>query len=462
VLSSLGAPLVPTIAQTDHVSLGTAQWVLTIGLLSGALTTPVMGRLADGPRQRQVVIVTLVVGLIGCVVTALSTNFATLIVGRALQGTGLGMLPVTMAIARAHLPLEKASRAVVSLSITTAVGTGLGYPVTSLIAEVFDFHAAFWFGAMAIGVALLAAVLVVPPPPVVAPRRFDWIGVVGLTLAVTSLLVVLSEGPVWGWASARVLALLTGSAFLLAVWVPHELRLEDPLVELRLVRRRRVLTADVSGLFVSTAMYLYIPLVVEMVQLPSSTGYGFGESIAVAGLVQVPQAVGSFVTSRFVTGLDRRFGPRALLPVGSLIFAAVIVFVTVEHNHLWEMFIALGISGIGVGLTFGAMPGLIVRAVPKSETGSATGFYMVVRSIGLSLGSAIAAAVLAAHTPPGHSLPTFAGFRTALLIGAGLCVATAIVSYVLPGPAGRPPRPGPNDPDEVMAAGEIEFGSTEV
>ena len=151
VLSSLGAPLIPTIAASDHVPLSSAQWVLTIGLLAGALTTPVLGRLADGPRQRQVVLVTLTVGLVGCGVAALSTNFTTLIVGRALQGTGLGMLPVTMAIARLHLPAEKAARAVVALSITTAVGNGLGYPATSVIAEFFDFHAAFWFGAIAIG-----------------------------------------------------------------------------------------------------------------------------------------------------------------------------------------------------------------------------------------------------------------------------------------------------------------------
>jgi MFS family permease len=463
VLSSLGAPLIPTIAASDHVPLSSAQWVLTIGLLAGAVTTPVLGRLADGPRQRQVVLVTLTVGLVGCGVAALSTNFTTLIVGRALQGTGLGMLPVTMAIARLHLPPGKAARAVVALSITTAVGTGLGYPATSVIAEFFDFHAAFWFGAIAIGLALVAAFAIVPAPPRGPDRRFDWIGVLGLGLPVTALLVVLSEGTAWGWASARSLGLLGGGVLLLAGWVPYELNRDDPLVDLRQVRHRSVLTADVSGLLMASAMYLYIPLVVELIQLPASTGYGFGKSITVAGLVQVPQAIGSFVTSRFVAGLDRRFGPRALLPVGSLIFAAVMVLVATGHTQLWEMFVVLGVSGIGVGLTFGAMPGLIVRAVPKSATGSATGFYIVVRSIGLAVGSAIAAAVLAANTPHGQSLPTFSGFRDALLIGAGLCAATAVISWTLPGPV-RPlrTRTAGLDPDERLAAEEIELGGTEV
>ncbi len=79
------------------------------------------------------------------------------------------------------------------------------------------------------------------------------------------------------------------------------------------------------------------------------------------------------------------------------------------------------------------MPGFIVRAVPQSETGSATGFYQVVRSIGLTVGSALSAAVLMSHTRPGQALPDVDGFKMALIIAAALCLATAVVSFVLPG-----------------------------
>src|ERR1700677_2441425 len=75
IMNSLGAPLIPTIASHDHVSLSTGQWLLTAALLTGALATPVMGRLADGPRQRQVILVALVVVLAGCVLAALSKSF---------------------------------------------------------------------------------------------------------------------------------------------------------------------------------------------------------------------------------------------------------------------------------------------------------------------------------------------------------------------------------------------------
>src|ERR1700683_4535906 len=154
IISSLGAPLIPSIAQSDHVSLSTAEWVLTAALMVGALATPAMGRLADGPRKRRVIEVALPAVLAGCVLSAVSSSFIVLIIGRGLQGIGLGLLPVTMAIARSQFSPERAGRAIAALSISAAAGAGLGYPLTSLIAEFLDYRAAFWFGAIIVAAAL--------------------------------------------------------------------------------------------------------------------------------------------------------------------------------------------------------------------------------------------------------------------------------------------------------------------
>src|SRR6202522_3229424 len=130
VVSSLGAPLIPTLSRADGVSLSTGEWILTITLLTGALATPVMGRLADGPRQRAVILVALGAVVVGCVLSAVSDGFTVLIIGRALQGVGLGLLPVAMAIARRNLPWDAARQTIATLSVTGAIGAGLGYPVT--------------------------------------------------------------------------------------------------------------------------------------------------------------------------------------------------------------------------------------------------------------------------------------------------------------------------------------------
>ena len=446
IVSSLGAPLIPSIARSDGVSLSTAQWLLTAALMTGALATPAMGRLADGPRKRRVVEVALVVVLAGCVLSALATNFWIVVIGRGLQGFGLGLLPVTMAIARSQFSPVKAGRAIATLSVSAAVGAGLGYPITALIAQLFDFHAAFWFGAVTVSVALLLVVVVLPEKSDGRSRTFDFVGMVTLGVAVVGVSVVLSEGGEWGWTSLPCLGLVVVCIVVVGLWIGHELKITDPLIDVRQVRNRSVLTADVSAFFIAVAMYLFLPIIVEFVQIPVASGYGFGASVVISGLVFVPLSVASFAASRCLVAYARRFGIRSMIPFGSLIFALSTTFFALEHRALWEAFVAAGIAGLGIGFTFAAMPGFIVRAVPTSETGSAMGFYQVVRSIGLSVGSALAAAVLVSYTRPGHTFPVFDGFRVTLMIATALCLMTAVLSYLLPGRAAERMSP----PDEEI------------
>ena len=465
VVSSLGAPLIPTIAQADGVSLSTAQWILTAALLTGALATPIMGRLADGPRQRDVIVTTLVIVLAGCVLAAVADDFIMLVIGRALQGVGLGLLPVNMAIARRNLPRQKAVRTIATLSVSTAVGVGLGYPLTGLIAQVFDFHAAYWFGAIVVVLALAASVVVLPPRNDDPARPFDLLGTVSLSVAVVGVSVVLSEGGGWGWTSARSLGIIVGCVLLLAVWIRHELRFDFPLVDLRHLRNRSVLTADVAGFLMCVAMYLFLPIIVVFVQVPTQNGFGFGASVVVSGLVLVPLSVGTFAASRFLVSYERRFGTRSMIPLGALVFACAGIFFALEHADLWEAFVASGIAGLGVGFTFAAMPGFIIRAVPHHETGSATGFYQVLRNIGLSVGSALSAAVLSAFTHHGQPLPEVGGFRVALVISAALGVATAVVSFLLPervDATGQPPDPVERDALEREMKAEAELAGVGV
>lgn len=437
VMSSLGAPLIPTIADASGVSLSAGEWLLTITLLTGALSTPIMGRLADGPHQRRVILGALSIVIVGCVLAAVSSSFPVLVVARGLQGLGLGLMPVTMAIARRHLPGERAASTIAVLSVTAAVGVGLGYPITGLLAEVADYHAAFWFGAAVVAAGLVMSALVLPRSSKAASRPFDVVGATLLSVAVAVFIVVLSEGETWGWTSAPVIVLILASFVLLAIWGRYELGKHDPLVDLRQARHRLVLTADIAGLIISVTMYLFLPIVVEFVQVPSSSGYGFGASVVVAGCVLIPLSVGTLAASRIAPHFERRFGRRIMIPLGSVLFAIAMGGFALEHSALWEAFLAMAIGGIGIGFTFAAMPGFIVSAVHARDTGSAMGFYQVLRSIGLAVGSAISGVVLAAYTSPGSSYPSVGGFRTALLIGAALCLLTAVLTFVLPGAAAK-------------------------
>jgi MFS family permease len=248
----------------------------------------------------------------------------------------------------------------------------------------------------------------------------------------------LSEGGSWGWSSILAVVIGVSCLALTAGWVRHELRIDHPLVDLRHLRSRPVLTADIAGFLMSLSMYLIIPIVVEFVQVPISRGYGFGASVVVSGLVLVPLSAGTFLASRLLVVYERRFGVRSMIPLGALVFAAVSSFFAFEHSALWEAFVTIGVTGLGMGFTFAAMPGFIIRSVPRNETGSATGFYQVLRNIGLSVGSALGAAVLLGYTKPHQIFPEVGGFHTALLIASALGAVTAVVSFVLPGKGAAP------------------------
>lgn len=432
VVSSLGAPLIPTIAAVDHVSLADAQWSLTVTLLVGAIATPTMGRLGDGPHRRAVILTALVVVVIGSVLAALPLGFAALVTGRALQGVGMGLTPLAMAAARDALSPARARPAVALLSVTTVAGVGLGYPITGLIAQAGGIHASFWFGAVVSTLVLAAAWRVVPSSSVRDPRPLDVLGAVLLGIALAALLLVVSEGEAWGWTSPRLVALAVASVGALAWWVGHELRTTYPLVDLRLVRERAVLTADVIAVLAGVGMYLLLSMTTRFVQTPTSAGYGFGSSVVVAGLILLPFSVASVTASRIAAWLARRLSPDHVLPVGSVVFLlAMLGFLGWRHS-LWQVVLALTVAGLGVGCTFAAMPSLIVRAVPPEETGSAMSFNQVLRYVGYSTGSALCAAVLLAHTPPGATLPSDEGYHVAALIGAGVWLLTAVVSVALP------------------------------
>ena len=114
----------------------------------------------------------------------------------------------------------------------------------------------------------------------------------------------------------------------------HEVRSDYPLVDLRHLRNRSVLTADIAGFLISLSMYLIIPIVVEFIQVPVSKGYGFGASVIVSGLALVPLSAGTFLASRLLVVYERRFGVRSMIPLGALVFAAGSTFFALEHLSL--------------------------------------------------------------------------------------------------------------------------------
>jgi MFS family permease len=432
VISSLGAPLVPSIAAAEHVPLPDAQWSLTITLLVGAVATPVLGRLGDGPRRRAVMLGALVVVVAGSALAALPLGYGWLLTGRALQGFGLGLTPLAIATARDALTGQRSRSTIAALSVTVAAGVGLGYPVSGLIAQLGGVHSAFVFGGIVAALALLAGALVLPPSPAQASRALDVPGALLLGLGLATGLLALSEGERSGWASARLLLLAGVCVVALVGWVAWSLRARVPLVDLRLARGRTAATAHLAALLVGVANYLLLSSVPLLAQTPASTGYGFGSTAVVAGLLLLPFSVGSVVAGRVATVLSRRWSPRVLLPLGALVLAVAMVLFALARGSLGALAADMAVAGLGVGTSFAGLPATLVPAVPARETGSAMSLNQVLRYVGFSIGSATTATVLEAATPSGATQPAGGGYTVIAVIGLVTCLVMAAVTVLLP------------------------------
>jgi MFS transporter len=334
-----------------------------------------------------------------------------------------------------------------------AAGVGLGYPLTGAIAEVGGVHAAFWFGAAASAVAVATAAVVYPPSPEVPPRRLDIAGALLLGTALATGLLALGQGETWGWTSPAVLGLTLVAVLTLVAWAGWQLRTDVPLVDLRLARGRTAATAHGAALLVGVANYLLLSSVPRLAQTPESTGYGFGTSIVVAGLILLPFSVASFLASRLSRALERVVGRRLVLPVGALVLGVGEALTGFARGDLWELFAAMAVAGLGVGTVFSALPGLIVAAVPARETGSAMSLNQVLRYIGFAIGSALSATVLEATTARGEAFPASSGYAAVAVIGIGTCLALAVLTAVLPGRTPAAPSGVPQAGSSAVISG---------
>ena len=358
VVSSLGMLLVPSIALDMGVSVSSAQWTLTINLLAGAVATPVMGRLSDGPHKKRLLLVSLALILLGSVVAALAPSFEVFLVGRALQGLTYGIVPVTIALARQHVDRDRSQSAISSLSVTVATGIGVGYPLTGVIAGTLDFRAAFWFAAIFVVSAMLVVLRFIPShvggkqvqPP------FDFPGAALLGLGLGALLLGISEGSHWGWDSGALIGVVALALVALAVWVRIELRSAHPLINLRVLRRPDVVLANATAIGLGGAMYIGLSMGSLVAQAPASTGYGMALPVIWAGWVMFPLSVGSFLANRVVRRVSRRVDLAVLLPVGAGTMAFAAAQLWLAHAELWELLCGMFLFGVGMGASYAAMP----------------------------------------------------------------------------------------------------------
>ena len=429
LLQTMVAPALPAIQHEYGASTPAVTWVLTIYLLTASIFTPVLGRLGDMfGKERLLVIVLLVLGA-GTLIAALSTSLPMLIAGRAVQGAGGAIFPLSFGIIRDEFPREKVGSGIGLISATFGVGGGAGLVLSGVIVDHLDYTWIFWLSLVVIAAAVVCTHFFVPESPVKTPAKIDWGGAALMSLGLSAVLLAVSQGNSWGWGSARVLGLVAGGAIVLAVWARFELRVPQPLVDMRMMRLRGVWTTNVTALMVGFGMFGSFLLVPQFVEMPPAAGFGFGASVTEAGLYLLPSAAVMLVAGPLAGWLGNRLGSRTPLLIGIALVAIGFVQLAVLHDEHWHVFLNSVLTGAGIGLAFASMATLIVDAVPQTQTGVATGMNTIMRSIGVALGAQIAASIVGAHADESHFVAAF------LVSAAGLALAF-LAALVIP----RPPR----------------------
>jgi EmrB/QacA subfamily drug resistance transporter len=434
------SPALPELQRQFGADPASIAWILTGYLLAASVATPIVGKLGDLFGRGRVLTIVLLIFAAGSVICALAWSLEVLVAGRLIQGVGGGIFPLAFGIIRDQFPPDRVATAIGGLGTTFGIGGGVGLVIAGPIVTALGASWLFWLGLMALPAAL-AIWRFVPREETRPDARIDWLGAVLLSAALASFLYGLSKANVWGWGSPRFLALTLGALALGALWMWIETRVSQPLVDMRMLRRRPVLMTNITAILVGFSMFASFLLIPQLAQTPERFGYGFGASVTGAGMLMLPSTLVMLFAGPWAGRLALRHSSRLPLVIGTGVGALAFLLFAVAHETTWEILLGGALLGLGIGFSIAAMANLVVESVPRDEVGVATGINTIMRTIGGALGAQLVASLLTGKTIAGTAVPSEAAYTDAFILAA-VAAALALVA-ALAIPETRRPRPQP-------------------
>ena len=422
-------PALGTFQEEFGASTAWTTWVLTGFLVSGAVLTPILGRLGDQFGKERLLLVSLGLFLAGCLGAAFAWDLWSLIAFRIVSGAGGALFPLSFAIIRDEFPAEKVKVGIGLLSAVWGVGGGFGIVLSGLIVDNFSWRLLFLLGSIPVALSLVLVDRFVPESPIRTPSKVDVPGALLLSGGLVSLMLALTEGERWGWGSPLLLGVLALGALLFALWGVVEARSSSPLVDLRMLAHRPILLTNVATLISGFALFSCFVLVPTFVE--ADAGYGFGASATQAGLYLLPSSLAMLVAGPLAGTVGRRYGSKWPLAGGMLVVSAAALLFAFAHDEPAPVLLASALLGLGVGAAFAAMAGLIADNVDPREMGVAGGMNTVVRMIGGVVGGQVGAALLTARTIGDSSVPAESAFTITFALSAATALVAAAIAVAI-------------------------------
>ncbi|MGC2308369.1 MAG: MFS transporter [Nitrososphaeraceae archaeon] len=425
-------PAIPDLINDFNVSYGTSSWILTTYLISGAVATPIVGKLSDVYGKKKVLLLVMLIYAIGVSFAGFASNIYTLLLVRAIQGIGMGMFPIAFGIIRDQFPREKISIGQGIISSMFATGAAVGLSAGALIVENFGWQATF-FTIIPIAILLLITIWrfvhigenqQIDPAPIkysisrgkessLVPvtnfdekrRRklqLDIKGAVALAVSITSFLLCLTlietssglgtannsnVGIMSAHGTIICIAIVAVISFVLFLLI--EKRESYPLIDLRLLGNKAILPSILIILIVGLSNFMVFQTIPILVRNPEPIG--FGADVVDAGTIQLPFALVFLVFGPTSGLIISRLGSLRPVIVGTSIITASFLGLVFFHDSPTAISINLGV--LATGLSFAAIGAMnvIILATPKEYTGISLGIATLVRIIGSAIGPALAA-----------------------------------------------------------------------
>ena len=427
-MMTLVTPLLPELPEILGVTTQDALWVVTATLLAAAVATPISGRLGDLYGKRRMMLVLLGSLIVGSVIAGFSSSLIPLVIGRSLQGAGLGVIALGISILRDVLHRDSLGKAIALVSATLGIGGAVGLPISALISQYLDWHVLFVVSGLLGAVGFALVVMFVPVSTLRSEGRFDYVGAVGLAAGLVGILLAISKGNEWGWLSPLTLGIGLGGVGVIGLWAVFELRVDSPLIDIRVALRRSVLLTNLASVTVGFAFFATAVALPLLLEAPTGTGVGLGQSMLIASLCLMPSGLVMWAMSGTAAKLTARHGARTSLLLGVSIIAVGYALAIFLMTEIWHAILVATAVGFGVGFAYAAMPTLIMAAVPASETAASNGLNSVMRTLGSTAASAVIGLILASNivTVDGVTTPNAFGFQ----LSFGICAAAAVIGVV--------------------------------
>jgi MFS family permease len=423
-----------------------SSWILTAYLISGAVMTPIAGKLSDIYGRKKILLIIMVIYAVGVSTAGFASNIYFMIIARAIQGIGMSMFPIAFGIIRDQFPREKISIGQGVITSMFASGAVIGLSVGGFIIQDYGWRATF-FTIIPIAIALLLIIRHfihvnqdeqkeydqgkhqqqqshvtskdsqknidnAKSNNDKSANQIDIKGALLLAVAITSFLLVLTFIETSGSSNSTtsigntydnddnntsipIVAFLIVGIISLLLFIIIERRSKHPLVDFRLMLNKSILPANLIIMIVGMSMFMVFQTIPILVRNPEPIG--FGENAISTGKVQLPFAIILLIfgpTSGFIIS---KLGSLKPIIAGTIITAIGFFSLLILHSTEFLVSINLAILSTGLSLTSVGAMNVIILSTPKQFSGISLGMSSLMRIVGASIGPALAGMFMQTH-----------------------------------------------------------------